>query len=424
MRKYIERQYDYFIENSITAFHAVKNIEMTFVESGFLKLDEKTKVEWGKSYYIKRDDGAIIGFSVPKAKFSSVRIVSSHADSPCYKLKANPTIHKNGYTLINCAPYGGMIHSSFMDRPLKIAGRIYYLDEMGCRREKLIGYSEPNVYMVNCCAHFNRTINKGYQFKPSKDLVPLFSIGEVDVLESICEDYNIHGEVLGHDLFLVCAEECRVWGKNYEFFSGPRIDDLACVFGSTTSLVEVSKSDELKGLAISAVFNNEEFGSGSYNGADSNFLLNVLKRISKDIGMAWMNMCDVLSNSLAISADNAHGLHPNYIEFYDINNAVMLNKGPVIKFSPNQKYTTTGKTAAEFAYLCKKAGVPYQTFENHSDVAGGSTLGNILMSQISVPSVDIGIAQLAMHSAVETAGLEDISYLVDVLREHFSYNGQ
>ena len=418
----MSRMWETFIEGSPTPFHAVLNLAMEFRNNNFVELDDNVKIEWGKSYYIKRDDSAIIGFTVPEKDFDSVRIVTSHSDSPCYKLKANPTIHKNGYTLINCAPYGGMIHSSFMDRPLRIAGRIMYLDSDGKVKSEVIGYSEPNIFMVNCCAHFNRKINKGYEYKASKDLVPLFSIGEVDVLESICHDFNIKGEILGHDLYLTCAEENRVWGHEFEFVSGPRLDDLACVYASNKALIEATKDSKVSNLAISAVFNNEEVGSLSYNGADSDFLFTVLQRISDDLNIPWSKMHSKLNMSLSISADNAHGLHPNYSELYDTNNAVMLNKGPVIKYSPNQKYTTSGKTAAEFAFLCKKAQVPYQIFENHTDVAGGSTLGNLLMAQVSIPSVDIGIAQLAMHSAVETCGTSDILYLTRVLVEHFAYN--
>lgn len=406
-----------FIEKSSTAFHAVSNLKEMLDKAGFKNLNEGVTVERGGSYYKVRNDSAIIAFKVPENEnFGSFRLASAHSDSPCYKVKANPVIYKQGYTLLNVAPYGGMIHSTFFDVPLKLAGRVAYLDKENNVKTKLIDYDKPNVMIANLAIHFNRQINNGYEYKAAKDIVPILGLGEIDLLKSIKEEFNIDGEIVSHDLFVCSAAKPYVWGTNNEFISSPRLDDLECAYASVRALIN-SKVNE---GAMALIFNNEEVGSLSYMGANSDFLFTVLTKIREDLKLSESWLYESLERSFVISADNAHALHPNYTESYDMNNLTMINQGPAIKFSPSQKYTTDSVTAAKFIALCKESGVNYQCFENHSNVLGGSTLGNISISQVSIPSVDIGLPQLAMHSSCETAGTKDFVDLIKVLERHYS----
>ncbi|QNM15918.1 MULTISPECIES: M18 family aminopeptidase [Fusobacterium] len=408
-----------FIEKSGTAFHAVENLKNMLEAEGFEDLKRVEKVKLGGSYFKVRNDSSIIAFKIPNNKnFKSFRLTSAHSDSPCYKIKANPVIYKYGYTLLNVAPYGGMIHSTFFDTPLKIAGRVVCLDKDNNLYTKLIDFVEPNVAIANLAIHFNREVNKGYEYKPAKDVVPILGLGEIDLFKVIKDKFELSGEIVSHDLFVVSAVKPYVWGMENEFISSPRLDDLECAYASMRALIN---SDVTEG-AMSLVFNNEEVGSLSYMGANSDFLVTVMTKIREDLGLSESWMYECLENSFVISGDNAHALHPNYTDTYDLNNYAMLNKGPAIKFSPSQKYTTDAVTAAKFMALCKKANVAYQCFENHSNVAGGSTLGNISISQVSIPSVDIGLPQLAMHSACELAGTKDFIDLIKVFETHFSLN--
>lgn len=410
-----------FIEKSSTAFHAVKNLELMLKEAGFEALTSDKKVKRGGSYYKLRNESAIIAFRIPENEnFSSFRMASAHSDSPCYKIKANPTIYRQGYTLLNVASYGGMIHSTFFDIPLKIAGRVAYLDKNGNVKTQLIDFEKPNVSIANLAIHFNREINKGYEYKVAKDIVPILGLGEIDLLKLIKEKFEVDGEIVSHDLFVCSAVKPYVWGINDEFISSPRLDDLECAYAAVKALI-TSRVNE---GAMALIFNNEEVGSSSYMGANSDFLFSVLTKVREDLGLSESWLYESLEKSFTISADNAHALHPNYLETYDMNNTTMINQGPAIKFSPNQKYTTDSVTAARFITFCKQSGVNYQCFENHSNVAGGSTLGNISNSQVSVPSVDIGLPQLAMHSSCELAGTKDFLDLIKVLETHFSYKAK
>lgn len=408
-----------FIEKSPTAFHVVENFKQILTEAGFEDIDEKgVVIKKGGNYYKIRNGSSIIAFKIPSSeKFSSFRITTAHSDSPCYKIKANPVFYKLGYTQLNVAPYGGMIHSTFLDRALKIAGRVVYLDNENKLQTELISFNDVTVMIPNVAIHFNREINNGYQYKPAKDIVPILGLGEIDFFKLIKEKFNISGEILAHDLFVCSAEKPYIWGVNDEFIASPRLDDLECAFASITALID----SEIEQGGMALVFNNEEVGSSSYMGANSDFLYSVLVKIQEDLNLKKTELFEFLRDSFAIQGDNAHALHPNYTEFYDLNNFTMLNGGVVIKYSPNQKYTSDGLTSGMFMKLCRESGIKYQKFENHSNVAGGSTLGNILNSQVSILSVDIGLPQFAMHSSFETAGTRDFIDLIKVLKTHFEY---
>lgn len=411
-----------FIEKSPTCFHAVENLKAMVIEAGFEDVDKKgTIIKKGGSYFKVRNDSSIIAFKIPNGDdFTSFRMTTAHSDSPCYKVKANPTIYKHGYTLLNVAPYGGMIHSTFFDRPLKVAGRVAYLNKENQVVSKLINFDKPNVMIANLAIHFNREVNNGYQYKPAKDIVPILGLGEIDLLKLIEKKFNLENEIIAHDLFVCSDTKPYIWGENDEFISSPRLDDLECAYASFRALVNSNANE----APMALVFNNEEVGSSSYMGADSDLLYTVLIKIQEDLNKNSSWLFDCLRESFAIHGDNAHGLHPNYTESYDLNNCTMINNGPVIKYSPSQKYTTDSLTAAKFIGLCKETGINYQAFENHSNVLGGSTLGNILNAQVSIPSVDIGLPQLAMHSAFETAGTKDFEDLIKVYITHFSYKNK
>lgn len=401
-----------FINSSPDAFHAINNIKLLLEKNGFKNI-ENTKISYG-NYYAIRNDSSIIAFKIPKNFNNKINIISSHSDSPYYKLKHNPHINSDNYTLLNVAPYGGMIHSTFMDRPLQISGRVSYMDGENVST-KLIHLNEPVAIMPNLAIHLNRDANSGYTHKPGKDLVPIYSMSNDNLIEIIQDKYKL-SNILSHDLYVSNYEKGYIWGNNKEFISSPRLDNLECAFISINSLI----ASEPKNISICAVFDNEEVGSLSYMGAASDFLSVILERISENLNIPKTDLFNMLDNSVAISADNAHAYHPNFPEKYDKGNICKMNFGPVIKFSNNQSYTTDSYSAAYFMNICNNLSIPYQVFENHSAVRGGSTLGNLLNYHTSIHSVDIGLAQLAMHSAFETAGSSDINYLYEVMNKYYS----
>lgn len=405
-----------YIDESTTAYHAVENIEKLLIQAGFTQLSSN-KIILGGSYYKKRNNSAIVAFKIPKKMPTSIRLVSSHSDSPCFKLKANPTIFKNGFTMLNVATYGGLINASFLDRPLGIAGRVCYIDNNNNLKTQLIDYKRPIANISSLAIHLNREVNLGYKYTAGKDLLPIYSLGNTDLLKNIQNDFNIEGEIISHDLFAYSYAKAYTFGAKNELLASPRLDDLECAFSSTIAITNTDSNE----LCISCVFNNEEVGSNSYAGANSDLLPNVLARLRNDLELTETQLYSILENSFAISADNAHSLHPNYTEKYDLENAPTLNEGVAIKFSANLSYTTEGVTAGKLIKLCMDNGIPYQIYENHSDVAGGSTLGKILNAQVSIPSVDIGLPQLAMHSSMEIAGCDDLKQLIKLLTTFYNY---
>ncbi|MDO5695746.1 MAG: M18 family aminopeptidase [Eubacteriales bacterium] len=401
-----------FIDTSVTAFHTTETAVRMLSEAGFEPLSD-APVRPGGAYYKVRHDAAVIAFRVPE-RIDDLRLISAHGDSPCYKIQATPTRTSQGCTVLNVAPYGGMIHSSFVDVPLGIAGRISRL-ENGAVQSRLIDFKRPMAMIVNPPVHLNRDINKGKAYKPLPDLQPVLSDGETDLLALIQDTFNLPTPVIGHDLFVYSMMPVRTFGANETLISGPRLDDLVCAFAALSAIIDAS-SDALNMIAI---FNNEEVGSLSYTGADSDFLPTLLQRIFDDMNMSARERTTCLEKSIVISADNAHAVHPNYPGLYAESDRCRVNGGPVIKYSANQRYTTDAVTAAFFAGLCQAENVPYKVYENHPNQPGGSTLGNLLNGQISIRSVDVGIAQWAMHSAYETAGTADVEMLIRVFRRYF-----
>ena len=406
-----QKLFDY-IDASPTCYHAVKNVEDRLLQAGFEKLSEKETyhMETGKSYFVVRNDSSVIAFSIPEKEAKGFRIFASHSDSPCFKLKENPEVTlENAYVRFNVEKYGGMILSTWLDRPLSVAGRVV-VKENGKLVTKLVDFEENLCIIPNVAIHFNREINKGMEYNPQVDMQPLWSANKDDKLNILlAKKLDVEEEqILGCDLFVYNKEKCAFIGCDHAFIGAPRIDDLGCVYGSLEGFLTSGNSEYIK---MYCVFDHEEVGSRTRQGADSDFLSSTMKRMGEALGCENI-MSQMYADSLLISADNGHALHPNHPEKSDSGNKPVLNGGIVLKFHGNQQYTTDAYTGALVKDICKCNDIPYQTFHNRSDVPGGSTLGNISISHCSIPSADIGLPQLAMHSAYETAGAKDVEYLV------------
>lgn len=415
-----KRMFD-FINQSPTCYHAVKNAADRLEAAGFQALCEKEDflLENGKKYYVVRNDSSVIAFSLPKNLAQGFRITASHSDSPCFKLKENPEVTlENAYVKFNVEKYGGMILSTWLDRPLSVAGRVVVKEENKLVT-KLVDFEENLCIIPNVAIHFNREINKGIEYNPQVDMQPLWSGNKEDKMVSMLADkLEIPKEqILGTDLFVYNNQEACFIGKDSEFIGAPRIDDLGCVYGTLEGFVN---SENENYIIMYCVFDHEEVGSRTRQGADSDFLVSTIERMSVSLG--WeKELPKMIANSLLISADNGHALHPNHPEKSDGSNHPLLNSGIVIKYHGNQQYTTDAYTGAVVKDICKQNEIPYQIFHNRSDVMGGSTLGNISISHCSIPSADIGLPQLAMHSAFETAGAKDLEALITFTKNFYAY---
>ena len=412
-----------FVRQSPSAFHAVEAISTQLRADGFEPLGERgdwTLVPGGK-YYVTRNRSSVIAFAIPETGFAHFQIVSSHSDSPTFKLKHFCEDESAGHLRLNVERYGGMIMSSWFDRPLSIAGRVL-VKESGLLKTKLVDLGRDAVLIPNMPIHFNREVNDGYKYNAQVDLLPLYGGKDCRGMlkAEIAKAAGVNAEdIVSQDLFLYARQPGWVWGAKNEFFSCPRIDDLECAYTSAAAFLQ---SDAAGHINVLAVFDNEEVGSSSKQGADSTFLTDVFARIGAALGASDSQIRAAIASSFMASADNAHAVHPNHPEKYDTQNRTFMNGGVVIKHNANQKYTTDAVSCAIFSALCEKAGVPVQHFANRSDVLGGSTLGNIANTHASMNTVDIGLAQLAMHSAVETAGCADADYMVRALTALYSNN--
>ncbi|MBR3972204.1 MAG: M18 family aminopeptidase [Ruminococcus sp.] len=407
-----------FIEKSPTAFHTVENIRERLLLSGFseLNLSKPWKINAGGKYFVTRNASSVIAFKIPIQNVSSFMIAASHSDSPCFKLKDTSVYCDAGYTKLSCERYGGMINSTWLDRPLSVAGRVTY-EENGAVKSALVDFKEPVAVIPNVAIHLNRKTNEETTLNAAVDLVPLFGVDDKseNFKSALCQLTGVKDEdVLSSDLFLYNADKGVCW---QDFISAPRLDDLQCVFASLEAFVE-SSSDS--GMSVLAVFDNEEVGSSTKQGADSDFLECVLKKAAEAHGINSSRYIEILAQSFMLSCDNGHAVHPNHPELTDKNNCVKLNGGVVIKHNANQRYCTDAVSDALVKTLCKRANVPYQAYSNRSDIAGGSTLGNIANTHLSMITADIGLAQLAMHSSFETAGKDDTEHLKNLLKIFYS----
>ena len=411
-----------FIEKSPTCFHAVAAMKEILEKEGYTELKEadKWEIKKGGNYYVTRNDSSIIAFSVPEGEAKGFRIMASHSDSPCFKIKENPEMTvDNKYVKLNVERYGGMICAPWFDRPLSVAGRVI-VKEDGKLVTKLVDVDRDLLMIPNLAIHMNREVNDGYKYNAQKDLLPLFGdIAAKDTfMKTIAEAAGVKEEnILGHDLFLYNREKGSVWGANEEYVSIGRLHDLQCAFSSLKGFLAGEKKEY---IAVHCVLDNEEVGSGTKQGAASTFLYDVLVRANQALGQDYENYLRYLANSFMVSADNAHAVHPKYTEKADPVKRPYLNEGIVIKHSANQKYCTDGVSAAMFKDLCNEAEVPFQTFTNRSDILGGSTLGNISNTKVALNAVDVGLPQLAMHSPYETVGVKDTEYLIKAATKLFA----
>ena len=417
-----------FIQSSPSMFHTVKTVRTYLEEAGFTYLPEGKAwdVQKGGKYYTIRNHSSVIAFKVGETLDDyHFQMTAAHSDSPTYKVKSVPEMKGQGsYVKLDVEAYGGMIDNTWFDRPLTVGGRVLVKTATGIESRLL--YIDKDILLIpNVAIHFNRAVNDGYKYNRQIDLQPLFSAGEMGVGsfdKMVAKELGVEVEdILAKDLFLVNRDRPCVWGYENEFVSCHKLDDLQCAFSSLKAFLA---SDNKHTVSVCAIFDNEEVGSNTKQGAMSTFLYDVLQRINTGLGKTADDYYQAVAKSFLVSCDNAHAVHPNHPEKTDAVNCSYLNGGIVIKESANQKYTTDAFSRAVFTAICQKANVPVQTFANRSDILGGSTLGNLSNTQVSVHAVDFGLPQLAMHSCYETAGIKDTAYAIASLKEFFNTNVQ
>ena len=410
-----------FIKKSPSCYHVIHNIAAELEEAGYEQLNEAK--EWtlhkGGRYFVTRNQSSLIALTLPEEILGGFLICASHSDSPTYKLKSNyeMTVYDR-YLKLNVEKYGGMICSTWLDRPLSVAGRVVVNRGDGIE-SVLVNLDRDLCLIPNLAIHMNRQINEGYAYNAQKDMLPLLGEGTAKgkLKELLAETAGVEEEaLLGYDLFLYLREDGRIWGAEQEFYSSPMIDELHCAFASKEAFLKAENTGMSKVLAI---FDNEEVGSGTKQGAKSTFLSDVLARIQEGLSLTKGESIRQIASSMMLSADNGHAQHPNHTDKAAPTNAPRLNGGVLIKYNANQKYTTDGIAEALFKKLLQKEEISYQEYTNRSDIAGGSTLGNLSYEKISLNSVDMGAAQLAMHSAYETGGTKDTVSLMEGIRAFY-----
>ncbi len=417
MNKAINNELFDFINESPTAFHAAENIAARLRAEGFKELYEWE--DWNLSapgsYFVRRNGSSLIAFNIPKADFAGFMIMAAHCDAPALRVKDKAETRSAGlYTQLNVERYGGMIYSTWLDRPLSLAGRVALRGEKGIYT-RLVNIDKELLMIPNVAIHMDRSANEGKSFNPNVDLLPMLSLSEVGIDAMIAGELGVKAEdIISKDLFLYPRTPGFTWGAEDEFISSPRLDDLQCAFGCMKGFLGAKGGESVSVLSI---FDNEEVGSGTKQGADSSFLFDCLERVC---GFFGRKLNTAFAQSFMVSADNAHAVHPNHPEYADRNDRPVLNGGVVIKFNANQRYTSDAVSTAVFSEICREAGVPVQRYSNRGDLPGGSTLGNISSSHVSIDSVDIGLPQLAMHSAMETGGAEDTAYLIKAAELFYS----
>ncbi|NLK22114.1 MAG: M18 family aminopeptidase [Epulopiscium sp.] len=410
-----------FIDNSPSPFHVVDNIKRTLKDNGFISLDTRNRWEIQKNgrYFVTTNDSAIVAFDVGEGSVEEqgFKIIAAHTDSPTFRIKPTPEMRVKNYIKLNTESYGGPILHTWLDRPLSVAGRVVLKSNNIFKPVvKLVDLKDPIVIIPSLAIHMNRKVNEGIQINKQKDTLPLLGIVKEDLEKNnrivnllSHELENDTKEIIDFDLFLYTVEKGTIMGMNREFISSPKLDDLAMVHGGLKAIVHTKPKS---GINVLVCFDNEEVGSATRQGADSPMLYNILERILISLGKDRADYFRALAHSYMISADMAHALHPNYEEKQDPTHHPLINGGPVIKISANQKYTSDAITSSIYEQICKEAGVPVQRFVNRSDEAGGSTIGPIISTQLGIQSVDIGSPMLSMHSIRELGGVLDHEYII------------
>ena len=401
-----------FLRQSPSPYHAVKNVAELLDQAGFIRLEEAAPWELhpGNGYYVTRNQSSLVAFRLPRERLQAWRMTAAHSDAPAFAVKGDRLDGDKAYARLSVEGYGGMNCASWLDRPLGIAGRVVVRTVEGVEA-RLVHLDRGLLTIPSLAIHQQRDVNRGHEYNAQRDMQPLYGLSGCRSLTALLAlTLGVEQEdILARDLLLCPVQEPTLLGPEGELFQAPRIDDLACAYGTLEGFLTAGGHWNLG--QIYCLFDNEEVGSGTRQGAMSSFLPDVLARVAEQLNLGAGEQRQILAGSMLLSADNGHAVHPNFPEKADPANRVYPNGGVVIKYAASQKYTTNGLTAGLFQAICQKAGVPVQVFANRADEPGGSTLGNLLARQVSVPMVDIGLAQLSMHAAVETAGSKDPAYL-------------
>lgn len=400
-----------YIAASPTAFQAVAHTALLLEQAGYrpLRESEEWSIEPDGRYYVTRNGSSLVAFRLPPERPCGFMMTAAHSDSPTFKIKENAELPGENGVRLSVEGYGGMLCASWMDRPLSIAGRVMVRTEKGVAM-RLVDLKEPAALIPNVAIHMNREANSGTKYNFAVDMQPLYGEKKtfrhrIAAAAGVAED-----DLLTHDLFLYNPQPGVMWG---DYISAPRLDDLQCAFASLQGFLT---ADESRSACVYCLFDNEEVGSQTKQGAAGTFLREALERICDGLGVTLRTMA---AGSFLLSCDNAHAVHPNHPEYADRNHSVRMNGGVVLKYNASQRYTTDAVSAALLQTVCQRAGVSLQRYANRPDMAGGSTLGSIANTQVSLNMADIGLAQLAMHSAFETAGAQDTAYMAQVLRTFF-----
>ena len=419
-----------FLDSSPCNFYAVHTVREILINNGFAEksLEDALTAQPGEKFFVTKNHSAIFAFTVGKKPVADtgLKIIAAHSDSPCFRVKPHAEmLCEGGIVKLNTEVYGGPILYTWFDRPLSLAGRVLLKGNDALHPiTRLVKIDRPLFSISHLAIHFNRAVNEGNKISKQKDMLPI--IAKVNnTLEA--ENMLLHlvanelqgdtGDIIDFDLLVYNTEKATTFGLNNEFISAGRLDDLSMVHAAIEAIIDV-KDDNA--TCVAAIFDNEETGSGTKQGAGSPVLANVIQRMVESQGGNYDGYCRALAKSFLVSADNAHAFHPNYAEKYDPTNHPALGGGPCIKINANCKYMSDAHSAAIFKSLCIEAGAPYQYFVNHSDVAGGSTLGNILTGQMDIAGVDVGNPLLAMHSVRETGSVTDHINMIKVFKQFFS----
>ena len=398
-----------FLQEGVTPYHAAATAAAWLDAAGFTRLEEADywNLEPGKGYYLLRNGSAVVAWRIPAHAIGGWRITASHSDAPGWKIKSD-AVTNDGCRRLSVEGYGGMNMASWLDRPLTVAGRVLVRTADGVET-RLVHFDRDLLVIPSLAIHMQRNVNKGHEYNPQIDMQPLWGPEAGRTLtDLLCEELGVEeGDILDRDLQLVTRQAPTQIGPDGEYFMAPRIDDLECAATTLLGFIDASAETDSACAPVWAMLDNEEVGSSSRQGAQSTFVRDLFDRILDAIPHSGQGMARALANSFCLSADNAHATHPNFPEKSDPASPVRLGGGVVVKYNATQKYSTTAYSGAVFGEICRMAEVPVQRFANRADVPGGSTLGNLQANTVPVPTVDIGLPQLAMHSAVETAACAD-----------------
>ena len=416
----IDKIFEY-LQNSPSPYHAAATAAAWLDAAGYTRLEEADfwNLEPGKGYYITRNNSAVVAWRVPAHAIGGWRITASHSDSPSWKIKTD-TVENDGCRRLSVEGYGGMIMSTWLDRPLTVAGRVMLRTPDGLQT-RLVHLDRDLLVIPSLAIHMQRDINKGHAYNPQVDMQPLWgAAGSRTLTDLIAAELNVSAQdILDTDLQLVTRQAPCFVGPDREYFMAPRIDDLECAAATLLAFLDAAPDCDSSCAPVWALLDNEEVGSGTRQGAASRFMRDVLDRILDAVPHSAQAMHRAMANSFLLSADNAHATHPNFAAKSDPCAPVRLGGGVVLKYNASQKYTTNAISGAVFRAVCEKANVPVQVFTNRADEPGGSTLGNLQSQTLPIPMADIGCAQLAMHSAVETAAVADAEAMVNAVAAYY-----